>query len=138
MKCLSFSVLFFISLLSHSQEIAWKTNIEDGIKIGKTSNKEVLIYFGMDKCVPCRMIEKYAFVDPEFIEYSEKYVMVKVYDDLDKSNKALQDYIKNTREEYTIESVPTIVILKEDGSKSSFFAYVGNSKELIDMIESQY
>ena len=64
--------------------------------------------------------------------------MVKVYDDLDKSNKALQDYIKNTREEYTIESVPTIVILKEDGSKSSFFAYVGNSKELIDMIESQY
>ncbi len=119
-------------------EINWNENIEKGIIIGKQQNKEVLIYFGEDKCVPCRMINKYAFTQTEFIEYSEKYVMVKVYDDLDKTNTQNQEYIKKTKAQYAVDAVPTIILLKNDGAKSSFFAYVKSPKELIDQIESQY
>lgn len=135
-------LFLFFSFLGFSQEtsekIDWKDNIANGIAMGKEQNKEVLIYFGMDKCVPCRMIDKYAFTQSEFIEYSKKYIMVKVYDDLDKTDTENQDYVKETKSAYDIESVPTIVLLKNDGSKSSFFAYVKSSQDLIAKIESQY
>ena len=123
------TLFLLISFYGFSQEttettekIDWNDNIENGIEIGQKQNKEVLIYFGMDKCVPCRMIKKYAFTQTEFIEYSKKYIMVRVYDDLDKSNTENQKYVKKTRAEYEIEAVPTIVLLKNDGTKSSFFA----------------
>ncbi len=135
-------LLLLVSFYGFSQEsvekIDWIYNINNGIEIGTKQNKEVLIYFGMEKCVPCRMIDKYAFTQSEFIDYSKKYVMVKVYDDLDKSNTENQEYVKTTRTEYGIESVPTIVLLKDDGTKSSFFAYVKSPKKLIEQIESQY
>lgn len=135
-------LLLLVSIYGFPQESAekidWIGNIKNGIEIGKKQNKEVLIYFGMDKCVPCRMIDKYAFTKSEFIDYSKKYVMVKVYDDLDKSNAENQEYVKATRAEYGIEAVPTIVLLKNDGTKSSFFAFVNSPQKLIEQIESQY
>ena len=135
-------ISLFVSFSGLCQEITekieWKNNIESGIEIGKNQNKEVLIYFGMDKCVPCRMIDKYAFTKTEFIDYSKKYVMIKVYDDLDKSNTENQEYVKKTRAKYEIKAVPTIVLLKNDGTTSKFFAYVKSSQELIKKIESQY
>lgn len=133
-------LVFSISVFSQetTKKIEWENNIEKGIEVGKKQKKEVLIYFGKDKCVPCRMIDKYAFTQKEFIDYSNKYVMVKVYDNLDESNLENQEYVKKTKAEYSIESVPTIVLLKEDGTKSSFFAYVKNPQELIRQIESQY
>mgnify|MGYP000126723990 CR=1 FL=1 len=142
MKRIVFLLILVFSISIFSQEnikkIDWKDNIEKGIKIGKKQKKEILIYFGKDKCVPCRMIDKYAFTQKEFIDYSNKYIMVKVYDDLDKSNLKNQEYVKKTKTEYGIESVPTIVLLKDDGTKSSFFAYVKNPQELIKQIEALY
>lgn len=142
MKSKLIILFLLVSIYGFSQEAAktidWNYNIENGIEIGKKQNKEVLIYFGMDKCVPCRMIHKYVFNELEFINYSDKYVMVKVYDDLDKSNIENQEYVKKTRAEYGIEAIPTIVLLKNDGTKSSFFAYVKSPQELIEQIESKY
>ncbi len=120
------------------KEIFWNNNIEKGIEMGAKQNKEVLIYFGQDKCVPCRMIDKYAFKKTEFIDYSKKYVMVKIYDDFNKLNIENQEYVKKSRAKYGIESVPTIVLLKKDGTKSSFFAYVKTPQQLIKKIEDQY
>ncbi|TLG99052.1 thioredoxin family protein [Bizionia argentinensis JUB59] len=138
---MKYSILIILVILtttfSFSQEqINWKDTIKEGISLAEKQNKDVLIYFGMDKCVPCRMLNKYAFTKEEFIEYSKKYIMVKVYDDLDKENVENQEYVKSTRAEYQIEAVPTIVILNKDGSQHSFFAYVKSPQELIDQIEA--
>lgn len=130
-------LMLIISCSLFAQDsIKWNKNIEDALKLGKEKNKQILIYFGMDKCVPCRMIKKYAFDEQEFIEYSKKYIMVKVYDDLDKTNVKNQNYYKNSKELYGIKSVPTIVVFKRDGTKSSFFAYIKKPKDLIDQIEA--
>lgn len=135
-------VFLILSLLlsSHSfcqEKIDWKFSIEEGLKLGKSENKEVLIYFGEDKCVPCRMVKKYAFLKEDFIQYSRKFIMVKVYDDFDKSKTEKQLYIKKYRDEYDVKAVPTFILSKSDGSKTSFFAYVRKPQDLINLIQEK-
>lgn len=132
-------VLIVVAPVVYGQEeLKWVKDIDKGIEMGRSMGKDVIIYFGEDNCVPCRMIEKYAFVQPEFIQYSEKFVMVKIYNDKDKSKTMEQEYIKEARKRYEITAVPTMVLLKQDGSQSSFFTYIKNPQELIDQIESHY
>ncbi|MEL4308410.1 thioredoxin family protein [Joostella sp. CR20] len=118
--------------------IEWAGTVDEGLQLGKELDKDVIIYFGMKKCVPCRFIVKNAFVTEEFKKYSEKFVMVKVYDDLDKENTKNQEYVKKYREQYAIKSVPTMVLLKRNGEADSFFTYIKQPQDLITQIESYY
>ncbi|EIJ40670.1 thioredoxin family protein [Galbibacter orientalis] len=146
-KLLILIIFFSSTCLGFSQEkstdeltelVEWVYNVDEGIKLGEKADKDVIIYFGMKKCVPCRFIKKYAFVTEEFKEYSKKFVMVKIYDDLDKENTENQEYVKKYREIYGIESVPTMVLLKRNGEQDSFFTYVRKPDDLINQIEEYY
>lgn len=142
MKKITLILCLFPFLHGYSQKetsipkIDWHYNIKDAIALGKQQNKEVLIYFGMKKCFPCRLVKKYAFDKKEFVDYSRKFIMVRVYDDLDKTNTKNQNYVKTTRAAYNIKSVPTFVLLKKDRTQPSFFAYIKKPQELIDTIEA--
>lgn len=117
-------------------QINWHTNIEDSLQIAKDQNKTVFLYFGTKKCVPCKTVEKYEYSNPEFIKYSEKLVMIKIYDDLDTSNKKWQYYIKSSREKYKVEINPKFILIKNEKIIASFFKYVKKPNDLMKKIDA--
>lgn len=137
MKKLLTLLFLIIPLTINSQEkIEWISNIDKGIKLGKKANKDVFIYLGEKKCVPCRSVEKYAFSTEKFINFSKKYIMVKVYNDLDKTKNLEQEYFKKAKKRFKTKMVPRFIVIRKGIEIANFFAYIKSPETLIDKIKS--
>lgn len=130
-------LLLFPFFCWSQEEIIWHNNIEKAITIAKKQNKEVFLYFSMDKCVPCRVLKKYVLDKNDFINYSKKYIMVNIHDDLDKNNIKKQEYIKQTRQKYKIASVPRVLVLKDNKVMKHFFGYIKSTEKMITKLEQK-
>lgn len=139
MKKLFFTLALFVSISTQAQEkISWLSNIDEGIELGKEKNKDVFIYLGEKKCVPCRAVEKYAYTSPKFINFSKKFIMVKVYNDLDKTKTEEQKYFKEAKARFKAKMVPRFIIMRNGKEIANFIEYVKTPEILIDKINSYY
>lgn len=136
MKNSAIILLLLVSFYTYSQEINWIDNIDRGIELGKQTKKDVFIYLGEKKCVPCRAVQKYAYTNPKFIEFSKKFVMVKVYNDLDKTKVKEQKYFKSAKERFRTKYVPRFIIIRNGKEIANFFKYVKTPETLINEINT--
>lgn len=81
------------------------TNEIDGaIKKAKDENKLLLIDFYGTWCPPCRELDEYVFVDPQFMDAAQNFIKLRVDSDLKVSWPWM--------ERYKIQGYPTLVVVE--------------------------
>ncbi|WP_442845013.1 thioredoxin family protein [Leeuwenhoekiella sp. H156] len=129
-------MIFGLSENINDETIDWNTNLESAMELADSENKPIFIYFGADWCAPCRITENQVFSESKFIEFSKKYIMVKIYDDFNKENKKGFDYYQEKKTEYKITSIPVFVIVNKKVEKGRFSGIFHTPMELINKINS--
>ena len=125
------TVLFFYLLIggttfaeevktTDSKTIKWFA-YDEGLKLAKKSNKQIVIDFTAKWCGWCKKMEKEAFIDPQIVKImNEEFVAVRVDGD---SRKELDiDGYKITeqqlaRQEFRVTGYPAFWFLESDGTK---------------------
>ncbi|WP_281321971.1 thioredoxin family protein [Flavobacterium aestivum] len=134
------SILILTASLLYSwtvtSEIKWIRNLEEGLKNQKENGKDIIIYFGASWCVPCRITEKKVFSSAKFIEYSQRFEMIKIYDDYKKEEKAKQIYYVSTMKKLNVEAIPTFVVIKSNRKQFTISGVYYTPEELIQQINS--
>ena len=101
-----------------STDVTWVENLEEGIKIAKDENKNILVNFtGSDWCIWCKRLSGEVFTQKTFKEYAkENLVLVKL--DFPKSNPLPQEqqmYNNNLARQFGVQGFPTIILLDDEG-----------------------
>src|SRR5512137_2301874 len=85
-----------------------KLSLDEALKKAKAENKLVFIDFFASWCGPCKMMDATTYKDPKVLEWLGKHtIAIKVEGD--------KDMALATR--FTIDSFPTLVFLKPDGTE---------------------
>lgn len=102
------------------EQVQWMYYSDEKIKDAAEQKKPVLLDFYADWCIPCKELDKFTFTDPNVIELSKKFAMIKV--NLTKSGDPL---VKRLTKSYGIKGVPTLVMLDSSGSEAEETRIVG-------------
>ena len=103
-----------------SEQINWLAFSDEKLTEAVQQNKPVMIDFYADWCLPCKELDKFTFSQPEVIELSRKFCMLKV--DLTKANDPVSRELKNR---FQIKGVPTLVFLSPQGTELNDLRVVG-------------
>ncbi len=76
------------------------------------SNSPVIIDFYANWCIPCKELDKLTFVDPEIVELSNEFTLLKV--DL---TSEPEGKIKDLKDRYNVKGVPTIIFIDKNGNE---------------------
>jgi thiol:disulfide interchange protein DsbD len=107
-----------------SSGIQWSDYSDKELEQAVVEARPLLMDFYADWCIPCKELDKLTFSQPEVVEMSRKFVMVKV--DLTSSSNITAIRLKD---QYKIKGVPTLVFLKPDGSEAVDLRIVGFVKK---------
>ncbi len=80
-------------------------------RIAKTENKPLMIDFFGIWCPPCNMLDETVFISPQFQEFKNNFVFLKL--DADKSTSW------ELKSKYNIKGYPTIIFARNDGEEIS-------------------
>ncbi|MCJ7682279.1 MAG: thioredoxin family protein, partial [Candidatus Aminicenantes bacterium] len=103
-----------------AERILWQEYSEERIQKAMDEGQPVMIDFSADWCIPCKELDKLTFTDSRIIEVSRKFVMLKA--DMTRSR---DPRIRALEKKYGVKGVPTLVLLKSDGSEASEWRTVG-------------
>lgn len=124
MKKIPVLLISFVFILSAcnkgqtSDNLDWKTNLEQAVTQAQKENKAVLVNFtGSDWCVWCKKLSDEVFSQNEFENYAEEnLVLVKI--DFPRSipqSDATKYYNNGLAQRYGIEGFPTILVINSKG-----------------------
>ena len=102
----------------------------------KGDGKTIIIYFGASWCSPCKTIAKNVFSTSEFIAYSKKFEMVKIYDDFNRDEKTKYNYYGKICSQFQIASIPSFVVIKKNGKPCSISGAYYKPEVLIKALNS--
>jgi thiol:disulfide interchange protein DsbD len=106
--------------LSAGDEIHWLPGSEGRLEEAVAQGMPVFIDFMADWCIPCKELDTFTFSDPEVVEVSRGFVMLKV--DLTSSSDPVGQRLRNR---FAVKGVPTLVFLYGDGSEAADLREVG-------------
>ncbi len=107
-----------------SNQIHWLPGTEDRLDQAVVEGMPVFIDFYADWCIPCKELDKFTFSDPEVVELSSKFLMLKV--DLTASGNPMSERLKNR---FGVKGVPTLLLLHADGTEARALREVGFFKK---------
>lgn len=100
--------------------VRWQPWSEAKLEEAARTNTPVFIDFYADWCLPCKELDRNTFSQPEFLELSREFVMLKA--DMTKGSDPLS---KRLEARYKIRGVPTLVFLTPDGAELTELRTVG-------------
>ncbi len=106
--------------ITAGEEIQWQSYSDEMLRKAQEEGKPVMIDFYADWCIPCKELDKLTFSQPEIVEISRNFIMLKV--DLTSSG---DPRIKALKKKYNIKGVPTLVFLAPDGREMNDLRVVG-------------
>jgi thioredoxin-related protein len=136
MKRLLIVFILSLTLSWTNDEINWSRNLEDSMNRANASGKAIIVYFGADWCGPCRITQREVFSSPEFIEYSKKFEMVKIYDDFKRGEKDKYDYFNSIKKKYNVNSIPTFLVIKKGKTTCTINGFFKEAVILIEELNS--
>jgi thiol:disulfide interchange protein DsbD len=118
---------------SAADQIQWFNYSGEKLDEAVSTGKPVMIDFYADWCIPCKELEKFTFSDPDVVDISRQFIMLKV--DLTKSNDAR---VKELKDLYQIKGVPTLVFIDSQGNELSKLRVVGfmEKEDFLPIMES--
>ncbi|MCF8239838.1 MAG: protein-disulfide reductase DsbD [Melioribacteraceae bacterium] len=119
--------------LASTEQINWTEYSEQKIRNAIEQNKPVMIDFFADWCVPCKEMDAFTFSQPEVIEMSGHFTMLKVDLTTEDTPQA-----KELKSNFNIKGVPTLVFLNTDGEELPDLRVVGflEKEELLPIMQS--
>ncbi len=92
-KYLAYILLFFIPLVTHSQE--WTADYKNAVALSKETQKPIILVFaGSDWCVPCIKLDREIWQSNEFKTHStEHYVLYKADFPRKKANRLSKEKV---------------------------------------------
>jgi thiol:disulfide interchange protein DsbD len=114
-------------------QIHWSEYSENKILDAKEQNIPVIIDFFADWCVPCKEMDAFTFSQPEVVEMSKRFTMLKVDLTTESSLQA-----KELKSKFNIKGVPTLVFLNANGEELTDLRVVGflDKEELLPIMQS--
>ncbi len=101
-----------------SDNLNWKTDLNDALAVAKKENKVVLVNFtGSDWCVWCKRLSDEVFSKSEFEDFAEKNLVLVKIDfprNIQQSN-ATKYYNQQLADMYGVEGFPTVILLDKNG-----------------------
>lgn len=102
------------------------------LKQAKAANKTVFLAIVMNSCNHCQAFKKTVLSDPAFQKFAASHLVLSVYDyeEMDSMSRAKQKQLNTILNRYDVNGLPTILLLRPDGSellKSS--GYGGSSAQ---------
>lgn len=111
-----------------SNDMVWGDNMDSAQKLAKTSDKNILLFFTGDWCVPCRIMKREVFGDEEVKEaISEQVVPVMI--DIDDPNAA-----KLVRQ-YNIGTTPITIFTDPEGNVFDYAVGKIGKAKFLDMLD---
>jgi thiol:disulfide interchange protein DsbD len=92
--------------------VQWFAYSDEKVAEASRSGRPVLIDFWADWCIACKELDKRTFSEPEVIEASKSFVMLKV-----DSTSAKDLQAKAICQKYGVKGFPTLVFLAGDGKE---------------------
>lgn len=106
--------------LTDSGQINWQPGTKNRLDQAVAEGKPVFIDFFADWCIPCKELDKFTFPDPEVVELSSRFLMLKV--DLTGSGNPASERLKKR---FGVKGVPTLLLLYADGTEARDMREVG-------------
>lgn len=101
-----------------SDNLNWKTDLNEALTQAKKENKTVLINFtGSDWCVWCKRLSDEVFSKSEFEDFAKKNLVLVKIDfprNIEQSN-ATKYYNQQLADTYGVEGFPTVILLDKNG-----------------------
>ncbi len=97
---------------SVTDAVQWFAYSDEKVAEASRSGRPVLIDFWADWCIACKELDKRTFSEPEVIEASKSFVMLKV-----DSTSAKDLQAKAVCQKYRVKGFPTLVFLAADGKE---------------------
>jgi thiol:disulfide interchange protein DsbD len=97
---------------SVTNAVQWFAYSDEKVAEASRSGRPVLIDFWADWCIACKELDKRTFSEPEVIEASHSFVMLKV-----DSTSAKDLQAKAICQKYGVKGFPTLVFLAGDGKE---------------------
>jgi len=118
----------------------WITNLEEGIKKAAEENRTVLVDFtGSDWCGWCFRLRDEVFVQPEFIDYSSKSLVLVELDfpQRKEQTEETKKYNRKLLDKYGVKGFPTILIIDKEGKEIGRTGYrAGGAAAYVEHIKS--
>ncbi len=120
-------IFFLVSASSNAQN--WETNIDTALNKANTENKEiVLVFSGLDWCVPCVKMERNIWQSNEFISFAtENLILLKA--DFPKNSNSKKNESQNIhnnmlKDKYNPKGLfPMVVLLDINGEEIGHTLY---------------
>ena len=99
----------------------WLDDLQAALDKGKKENKPVFALFtGSDWCPPCQKLEKNVLLQPAFKAFAEKHLILLFLDSPRDTKLAekIQKQNESLSKKFSVEGVPTAIILSPDGQKA--------------------
>ena len=146
MKQISSLFVLFILLFTgcnngqSSNNLDWKTNLEQAVEQAKKENKAVLVNFtGSDWCMWCKRLSSEVFQQKDFEDYAEKNLILVKLDfpkNIPQSNET-KVYNNTLAQRYGIQGFPTILIMNNKGELVAKTGYQpGGAANYVNYIKS--
>ncbi len=89
-----------------NEDIEWYSSLDSGLTVAKQKKKLLMVDFYTDWCGWCKKLDNETYKDPDVIQYSQKFVCVKIDGDKDKMSVS----------RYRVDAFPAIYFLDSDGN----------------------
>ncbi len=121
--CAALLMAFLLSFSGPKQRVDWQEYSPEKLQASIQAHHPVILDFYADWCIPCHEMDHVTYVHPRVVEAMQSLDRYKV--DLTQADQGPNSELA---EQYQIEGVPTVVLLKPDGNEAEelrMMGYVG-------------
>ena len=112
--------------LAAQDHIPWITDLKQARDLAERQNRLVLLHFWSESCGPCKRLEQHVFNQPEFIRsLTTGYIPAKIN----------VDQHPHIAKHYSIEAVPTDIIVTPSGREIQRFTSKQDTNQYIAMLD---
>lgn len=112
------ALAFAVGLPSSHGEFEWQTELPAAIQAAKSSHRPLLVYFsGSDWCIVCKHLDAEVLSQKAFQEYADRNLVTFQADfpQYTPQPEALQRQNARIREQFRVETFPTVLVFNSDG-----------------------